>query len=137
MSVLKLTPEVHDGIIEAIADGAPEAAAAHAVLISDRCLTEWKQIGKRDLEEGNDTIYSRLVLDIKKVRQKLMRELLNNIKAAGKNKEQWTANGWMLERIWRRHFGKEADLYEEVKKEQDEIKSLLKQLLEKKEISNG
>lgn len=132
-----LNEERKAAILEAIADDATEEAAAWAAGICSRTLCEWKSIGEKDLVDGNDTEFSQLLLAIRKVRQASMRQKLRNIKDAATQPEYWTANAWLLERLWRRHFGKDADLYEEVKKEQDEIKALLKQLLEKKEIPNG
>lgn len=92
--------EVKDVLIEALRSGMPKTKAAELCGISRSILYEWISRG-----ENGDTEYVDISDTIKKAQADFVKEALSKIKEAGDNK-QWQAYAWLLERMFRREFGR-------------------------------
>ena len=92
----KLTPGVHEIIVQALASGCyRETAATHAG-IAVSTFYNWLERGEADIEHGKQTPYMELVEAINKAEAEAELDALEMIrKAAPKN---WNAAAWMLER---------------------------------------
>lgn len=114
----KLTPELHAAIIADIANAIPYEYAAGANGIHESTLYIWKDQGQNDLKEGLDTIYSRFFEDIKKAERDRIASHIDNMR---EHVDHWTADAWMLERRWWKHYSKNLPLLQ-LEKQLDEMK---------------
>ena len=92
----KLTPAVHDIIVQALASGCYRETAATCAGIAVSTFYNWMERGEADIEHGKKTPYMELVEAINKAEAQAELDALEMIrKAAPKN---WNAAAWMLER---------------------------------------
>lgn len=125
----KYTPERIKSILNSISNRIPYQLAAEANGISEETLYDWLRTGRKDLDEGNDTILARFSESLKNIEQKRMQTHLKKIK---KNVKNWQADAWILERRWPKHFGTNALL-----REQEERLKMLEEKFKQKDDSNG
>lgn len=105
MPPYKLTPEVHERIVEVFAVGGTGKMAAGCAGISYMTLARWIQAGESS--EG-DTPERKLCEAIKKAEAECFRNALQKIiDASDKN---WTAAAWLLERKLSDEFGKKIEV---------------------------
>lgn len=93
----KITPEKIDKLIEAVSEGLTEKQACAYAGVQFKTFRDWMQ---HYLDHGEDSPYKIIGQPIQHARSKLALRLLNSIEEAGKNPKNWTANAWMLERIF-------------------------------------
>ena len=117
-----INPKVAKAIVADIADEIPYEYAAEANGISERALYYWLEQGRLDREAGLDTLYSKLLHDIKKAERDRIKNHKDNINAGS---ESWTCDAWMLERRWWKHYSKSAPIldFEARLKKMEEDKS--------------
>lgn len=125
----KYTPERIKAILKSIANRIPYQLAAEANGISEETLYDWLRTGRKDLDEGNDTILARFSESLKNIEQKRMQTHLKKLR---KNVKNWQADAWILERRWPKHFGTNALL-----REQEERLRILEEKFKQKDDGNG
>lgn len=101
----KLNPEVQAKICAIIADGNYDATAAQCCGIDPKTFLKWLARGK-DPNHPNYPLYSEFREAVKKARAERERKLVGYIATAALEKKHWTAAAWMLERLYRDHWGK-------------------------------
>ena len=105
----KFTPERRTAIIDAISHRIPYEYAAEANGICEDTLYEWIKIGKQHRKQGIESDYSIFSESIKKAEMDKMRGHLDIIAA---RPQRWTADAWILERRWHKHFSSNAQIGE-------------------------
>jgi len=101
-----LTKEMQKEICGYIENGNTFVTAYKLAGISESIFYLWKQLGEKDLLEGNETIYSEFLASIKKAEEKFKAWNIQQIMNAGKKPQYWHANAWLLERKYPDEFGK-------------------------------
>lgn len=105
------TRERHDKIIAAIRKNAPYEIAAWSARICGNTLTNWMTQGKNDKNAGIHSDYAQLLDDILDTEANKVMEHLTLIEAGHKT---WQPRLKILERRWRKYFGQDASLYQEL-----------------------
>lgn len=95
----KLTPEVHQVIVQAVRKGLPWCHAAAIANIGERTLLNWRTEGEKE----TDGIYFQLMRDVKKAQAQWVEDRLSRIDAAA-DSGNWVASAWQLERRDPDHF---------------------------------
>jgi len=121
-----ITPEICAAIVADIANEIPYEYAAEANGISERTLYYWLDKGREHRECGTQSIYSKLLQDIKRAERDRISEHRENINAG---REMWTCDAWMLERRWWKHYSKSAPILD--------FEARLKKMEESKGIEDG
>ena len=103
----KLNPEVISIISEAIKDGCNLREVADDAEITPRSLRAWVKLGRRDQENGDDTIYAQLTIAMARARASLARRLSKGIVI--QSDTDWRAAQYLLERLYKKSWGKDAD----------------------------
>jgi hypothetical protein len=94
--VPKLTPEVHEKIIDVVAAGcAMETAAAYAG-VNTWTFRDWLRRGRAELKEHKHNRYTRLVEAIEEARARTEMVRVARIAKAGQDGD-WKADAWWLE----------------------------------------
>ena len=106
----KLTPEVHQILVEAIAKGATRERAADLAGVGTRSVYRWLARGKKDTAGP----YWQLWHDIKRARGRFVEYCLTAINEAAIT--HWQAAAWLLERRESRHYGRKVDVGERLEK---------------------
>lgn len=106
----KLTPELQKKLIECIESGLVYDIACDAVGIDSSTFYRWLREGKANLCEEKNQFY----WAIKKAKANCAKNLLDIIKKHGI--KEWTASAWLLERRYRKYYGKDAKELKEVLK---------------------
>lgn len=114
----ELTEELLESIIADIAAAIPYEYAAEANGICEKTLYNWKNHGIHDRAKGLDTIFSRFLQGIKSAERNRIKKHLNNL---DNHVDDWTADAWILERRWWKHFSKNVPLLE-LQKQMDEMR---------------
>jgi hypothetical protein len=123
MARCKLTPELQTQLVECIESGMYYDLACQAVGISTVTFWFWMKKGK----EGKDEQFINFSNAIKKAKGVCAKNALDMIKAH--SIKEWTAAAWLLERRFRKYYGKDA-------KDLREVARLIK-LLSKGEPADG
>lgn len=117
----KFTPETRKAILDNLAQGLyPEAAAAKAG-VSRSTWYNWKQRA-----DNGDEEYAPFFDEVLGARAKLQGEILEAIKKAGSNPQQWTALAWILERTDPEHYALRQVVQVKVDKELELILDALR-----------
>lgn len=119
----KLTPELQQQLIECIEAGLYYSIACDAVGIDVSTFNRWYREGRANLDEKKKAFY----LAIKKAKASCAKGALQAIEAH--RDKEWTASAWLLERRFRKYYGKDA-------KDLREVARLIK-LLSKGEHEDG
>lgn len=96
-----LTPAVQERILAALRVGNTQRCAAELAGIGERTFYEWMARG-----QTGENPYAQLVQAIKEAEAESERYLVEQIRNAGGEAKQWTANAWMLERRRPKDWGK-------------------------------
>lgn len=118
-----LTDELQKQLIECIESGLYYDIACQAVGIDKSTFWRWMKEGRANLDQQKKDFYDA----IKKAKGKCAKDALDIIKAH--RLKEWTAAAWLLERRFRKYYGKDA-------KDLREVARLIK-LLSKGDASNG
>ncbi len=123
MARTKLNPELQQQLVECIESGMYYDLACDAVGISKVTFWNWMNAGKANKDEQSVNFFNA----IKKAKASCAKNALDMIKQHGL--KEWTASAWLLERRYRKLYGKDA-------KDLREVARLIK-LLSKGEAENG
>lgn len=116
----KFGPETCKEIIEGIKQGYPQKTAAALAGVSESTFYDWL---KRGEDAKRKTKYSEFLESVKKAREHSKAHHLGVIRKAGegddKNRPQWQASAWYLERMFPDEFGRtqRVDMRADVKSE--------------------
>jgi hypothetical protein len=92
----KLTPEVHEKIVNAVAAGCVlETGAAYAG-VNTWTFRDWLRRGRAELKEGKQNRYTRLVEELEQARAQTEVSRVGRIAKAGMDGD-WKADAWWLE----------------------------------------
>ena len=100
----KLDDAIIKNISNAIMLGLNYMRTAELVGISDHCFLDWRKIGEQDYNKGENSLYSKLFLAIKKAEAQGIASRLARINEA--EKEHWQAGAWWLERRYPDEWGR-------------------------------
>lgn len=115
----KLTPAVHDHLVEAIKSGNYIETAVRACGIGVSTYYGWMERGEADLANGKDTPYAELSEAIRKAEGEAETDALGEIRKAAR--DSWQAAAWYLERKFPARWGRK-DRVEHTGKDGDAIK---------------
>lgn len=107
-------------IMECVEIGMPYKYAAHAARISERVLYDWLEKGKQDIDAGVVSEYSEFVHDIE---QGLASRVKKHMVRINDGVQVWHSSAWMLERRWRKDFGQDAAIIQELESRLQKIES--------------
>ena len=117
----KFSDAVTEVLCTALTMNMPVKFACDYARISENCFYEWLKEGKADIDAGLDTAKSQFYELIKVSQASAVMDNLEKIHEAGSDPKAWTARAWLLERVNRKQFGVNADIYEEMDKRLTEI----------------
>ena len=101
----RLTPEVHQCIIEQIDQGNYPEVAAQFAGIPRRTFERWLHDGREDLEDGEEQgSVAALARDVEKTRAQVVARKVRRVQDAGE--KQWQADAWWLERNFPELYGR-------------------------------
>lgn len=103
-----LTREVHEMLVRLLRRGAYITHAAPAVGVGPRTVMKWLAIGRRDIEEGRDSIHADLASDVEAARNEAAVHMTEVVYEAAKNRDVKAAQ-WYLERVHPNEFGPPKD----------------------------
>lgn len=124
MASTVISPEKRKIIMDCVELGMPYVYAGHAARISEKCLYNWINRGQADIEAGRETEFSIFVQDLE---QTLSKRLGKHLHRINKGVKAWHSSAWMLERRWRKHFGQDAAVIEELTNRLAKLENLLEQ----------
>ena len=107
---VKINEEIIKHIEYVVSLGMPQKMAAFYVGIDPTTLVAWRHQGEQDIELQKDSMYSKLVIRIKKAIALSMKDRLENIRKA--EKESWQCSAWILERRFPEFFGKDILIHD-------------------------
>ena len=94
-------------VIKAIEEGAPTlTAAARLAGISPRTVTEWLARGRGDDDRPQTEEFVQFLAEFEAAQARFVMNRVNLIKQAGLDEKHWTANAWLLERMFPEDFAK-------------------------------
>lgn len=117
----KFSDAVTEVLCAALRKNMPIKFACDYALVSERTFHEWMQEGREDIEAGLCTEKALFSQTIKKAQADCVQEGLERIQTAANDPKIWTAQAWLMERVHRKQFGVNADMYEEMDKRLSEI----------------
>jgi hypothetical protein len=100
----KLTPEVHERLVEALSSGCYRDTAAQAVGIHVATFYRWIETGEADIEQGRESPYRDLCEALTRAEAEGFVWHLNNMRRHAVS--DFRASGWFLERKDPERFGK-------------------------------
>jgi transposase-like protein len=117
----KFTPTRREAIVSSISKGVPYQITAEANGIGEETLYGWIRQGRRDIDAGLDTEFSKFSELIKRAEADKISYHLDTIKD---KPDRWQADAWILERRWWKHFSSSAAVidFEKRLKEMEEDK---------------
>ena len=116
-----LTPEVHQCILDAIPKVFTLTQVAAKSRISHQNLSNWLKRGKKELEEGQNTIFGQLFADYKEKQSEVAEAYLRDMS----NLNSFQSVSWILERCFKEDFGAEAGAISEIKEQHEKILKLM------------
>lgn len=94
--------KLNDGMIEAlslaIAKGNYAVTACQLCGIDEKTLWNWLAYGTKDVEAGVESLYSKLILSLKRAEAESEREMVNIVREAATIKKEWLPAMTFLER---------------------------------------
>lgn len=117
-----IDPEKRATIMECVEIGMPYKYAAHAARVSERVLYDWLERGREDFDAGLTTEFSEFLHDIE---QGLAGRLKKHMIRINEGAQVWHSSAWMLERRWRKDFGQDAAMVEELTNRLGKLEALL------------
>lgn len=118
-----LTPEVRAIIVEAVATGLPYEMAGWAARICEKTMYTWLKRGQKDIDDNIESEWSLFLQDIKQAEMGRVGKHFNRI---NKGKKSWQANAWVLERRWRKNFGQDAAIIQELTSRLDSLEDKIR-----------
>lgn len=109
----KLTPVIQKIIAGAVSRGLTYELASNLAEIHPKTVGNWLKMGEFDLQEGNDTEYVRFYSAVSKAHASYADTLMQ--RAESQSYEDAPGTRWLLERVYRKHYGKDAGEISEMK----------------------
>lgn len=97
----------------------PYKIACVASGFSYSVLKSWKIKGLADVESEKDTAYCRFVVRLYTYKAE---DIKTNVLRIQQGEKNWQSAAWLLERVFYEHFSVHVPIFEEMKKDIDEIK---------------
>lgn len=113
----ELTQDVVNRILSIVTPGMYAAQLARLARISLRTLDNWLLRGKKELDEGIQSIYVQFLLDFEEKKGKKIDELLERMERV----DNFQSNAWLLERLDNENL---SDNRADVKKLVDIVKEM-------------
>lgn len=117
-----LDDKVRNRILECIEIGMPYKYAGNAARVNERTMYIWLEKGADDVAAERDTEYSRFIQDIEAAVAGRLEKHMNRINGGDK---VWHSSAWMLERRWRKDFGQDAQVINELEERLQKLESTL------------
>jgi hypothetical protein len=100
----RLNDQLIDAMCDLFEQGAVNTIACESVGISISTFKQWRRRGLDDLENGNDTLYAKLIDKVNKAKSKIRMRKIAKID----DDDSWQAAAWFLERTMMKDFGRNA-----------------------------
>lgn len=113
----KLTAEIIEQICDSVISGSSIAYAAKSAGISESTIYRWLALGR---EGDADSIYVDLVNRVREATECSEFELLQGMRIAAKQSENWRALAWLLERRYPERYAKRTEHLEVNSKQKPE-----------------
>lgn len=101
-----LTDEVKARVLSAIPEVIVQAQVANRARIPKSTLCTWLSRGKKEQQQGIDSIYSQFSNDYYSKLSDVLKEILDKLREGPKSYGAYT---WLLERCFREDFGAESE----------------------------
>jgi len=105
------TQEKHDALVAAIGKNLPYEVAAWHARVCERTFYNWMTRGKEDIQAGKNTEFAQLVQDVLNVESLKITQHLDSIE---NGHVAWRGRLAILERRWRKFFGADAGIIQEL-----------------------
>lgn len=132
MPECKLTPKTAEKIIELIENNVPYEMAAWGAGICEKTLYVWLSKGKEDEKNKIKSAFSELLQGVKEAECKKIAQHLLAIQNQEKN---WQSRAWILERRWRKQFGQDAGIIQELLEKQEKLEAMLSKCIQQGAIT--
>lgn len=103
-----LTHELSEQLCAYIRAGLTKKGACDAMMIGESTFYQWLQRGEQDKEAGKNNVYVEFAESLGKAEAAFKLAHIKNIKTAA-DQGSWQASAWMLERVYRDEYGRNAD----------------------------
>lgn len=107
----KLTPELHQKIIEAVSKVIIPSKVAALVKIPQQTLSDWLKRGENDANNSQQSIFAHLAIDFKYEQALLVSHLIQRLQDCPAN---YRSLVWLLERCFREDFGSDSSQIQEL-----------------------
>lgn len=97
-------------IVGLLAGGIPIKAACARARLPQSTFFKWRNQGESDVDDGEETLYAKFFLDTEEARAESEAEYLGYIRDAARDRGQWQAAAWLLERTRRDTYGRAKPL---------------------------
>lgn len=121
----KLNKELISAIAKAVEEDMPNVEACALFRIHESTFYYWKQKGEQDLLAGINSLEREFLEAIKEAEGRAIKRGLANIKRASMDGKQWQAGAWILERCYRKRFAQNADQFEKLEKQINDLAARL------------
>lgn len=105
---------INEGIIGRICGllsaGIPIKSACARARLPQSTFFKWRNQGEDDVDAGEETLYAKFYLDTEEARAESEAEYLGYIRDAARDRGQWQAAAWLLERTRRESYGRAKPL---------------------------
>lgn len=110
----KLTPEIQEAFVKAIAEGLNYAQACNVIGVSYTAYRKWRRKGR-----SGQGVYGAFVAEIKRAEAEAIRQHLAAVTSA--RDKSWQAAAWWLERKYPHIYGQQRHEIAEIKRTLAEI----------------
>lgn len=109
----KLTPDTQEKILKSISRGATYELASNGACIHYDTFKHWMRLGEADVKANQHTKYSTFFTEVRRIESEHADMVIESVSAH--LEKDWKAGGWIAERRYSRHYGKEAGEVREMK----------------------
>ncbi len=115
-------PDVEEELIGFIRDGLSIRECSLAVGIHYNSYDNWMRKGKKELENDEDTMFTRFVMRVYRTNVELMRECMKRVRAGEMG---WQGAKWVLEANWPKAYATQSHLIEALAEKIAELEKLI------------
>jgi len=105
-----ISPEIIEALCKYVANGNVEEHSCYLVGIDESTLTKWKQKGREDLKNGVESIYSQLIMELKRARALAQVDMVEIARSSAKVKKDGYLAITFLERTDPKNWGRRDSL---------------------------
>lgn len=124
----KLTPNMHENIIQGVISGASDSMVADLVGLDASTIFKWTTRGKHDIADGLDTIYSQFFICYKKAKAERDIRLIQFVEVEAST--NWTAAMRLLEARRASEFARGASPRDPIELKADSRDTFIDQILQ-------